>query len=157
MSTTVNGTQNFTNTNRGEQAEAQATGTVTIYNSWSENQPLMATTRLLTPDGVLFRIKERVDVPAGGKIENVEVYADQPGTSGNIGPTSFTIPGLWQGLQEKIYAENSEPMTGGLRETKFITQKIISETSDVLKGELIEKAKIKLGQTEEIKNHQYHL
>jgi len=155
LSTTVNGSQNFTNTNKGEQAEAQATGTVTIYNNWSENQPLMATTRLLTPDGILFRIKERVDVPAGGKIENIEVYADQQGTSGNIEPTTFTIPGLWQGLQEKIYAENSEPMTGGLRETKFITQKIINETSDVLKGELVEKAKTKLEQTEEIKNHPY--
>lgn len=156
LSTTVAGSQNFTNTNNlGEQVAAQATGTVTIYNNWSENQPLMATTRLLTPDGILFRIKDRIDVPAGGKIENVEVYADQPGSSGNIGPTTFTIPGLWPGLQEKIYAENSEPMTGGLRETKLVTQKIINETSEVLKGELIEKAKTKLEQTEEIKNHQY--
>jgi len=155
LATTVSGSQTFINTNQGGQVEAQATGFVTIYNNWSTVQPLMATTRLLTPEGILFRIKERIDVPAGGKIDNVEVYADQLGASGNIGPASFTIPGLWPGLQDKIYAESTAPMTGGLREARTITQKIINETKSVLKGELINKAKKELLETDEIKNHQY--
>lgn len=152
LQTVVSGSQEFINTNEGEEIEDQATGTVAIYNNWSKEQPLAATTRLLTPDGTLFRIKERVDVPAGGKIENVEVYADQPGSSGNIKPTKFTIPGLWKGLQDKIYAESSEPMTGGLRQLRFVTQDVINQAANSLRQELLKKAKADLEQTEEIKN-----
>lgn len=98
-----------------------ATGTVTIYNHWSQTQPLQATTRLMSAHGELFRIKNRVDVPAGGEVDNVEVYADQPGASGNISPTRFTIPGLWQGLQGQIYAESFSTMTGGTRDARIVT------------------------------------
>ncbi len=132
--TTVEGSKEFENTNEGEMAKNLATGTVTIYNNWSEVQPLAATTRLLTPDGILFRIRERVDVPAGGKLENVVVDADQKGETGNIEPTKFTIPGLWSGLQDKIYAESSEAMTGGLREAKVITKVLL----DAAEAEIIE-------------------
>lgn len=156
LTTTVSGSQTFINTNQGGQVEAQAIGSVTIYNNWSTDQPLMATTRLLTPEGILFRIRERVDVPAGSKIENIEVYADQLGASGNIGPATFSIPGLWPGLQDKIYAESTAPMTSGLREARTITQQIINETKSVLKGELINKAKKNLVNNDEIKNHQFN-
>ena len=36
----------------------RAAGYVTIYNKHSQDQPLVATTRLLTPDDKLFRIQE---------------------------------------------------------------------------------------------------
>ena len=98
-----------------------ARGTVTIHNTWSQTQPLQATTRLLSPDGVLFRIESRVNVPAGGKVENVKVYADQPGVGGNIGPTRFTIPGLWAGLQDQIYAQSILPMTDGTRSARTVS------------------------------------
>ncbi len=97
-------------------------GKVTIINNYSKVQPLVATTRLLSPEGILFRTKERVDVPPGGKVE-VEVYADPPtGQAANLGPTHFTIPGLWSGLQDKIYGESYEKMRGGEREVKIVTQ-----------------------------------
>ena len=152
LKTEVSGSQDFANTNQGEEVEDQATGTVTIYNNWSQEQPLAATTRLLTPENILFRIQERVDVPAGGKLENVEVYADQPGAAGNIGPTKFTIPGLWPGLQDKIYAESTVAMTGGLRQAKVLTDEITKEAKSNLSQELVQKAITKFEQTDEIKN-----
>ena len=73
--------------------EEKAGGTVTIINESGSVQPLVATTRLLSKDGVLFRIDTPVNVPAKGQV-NVIAHADKPGLSGEIGPTQFTIPGL---------------------------------------------------------------
>ncbi|MFA5051773.1 MAG: hypothetical protein WC544_01775 [Patescibacteria group bacterium] len=136
----VSGTDTFDNPSTGEEVPAQATGLVTVYNNYSADQPLAATTRLLTPDSTLFRIKDRIDVPAGGKVENVEVYADQPGKSGNIDPTRFTIPGLWQGLQDKIYAESTNAMTGGLRSGKIITREFYTASLQSVTKTLAEQA-----------------
>lgn len=118
--------------------EARAEGKVTIINNWSKAQPLMATTRLLSDEGVLFRTKERVDVPAGGKVE-VEVEADQAGVSGNILPSHFTIPGLWPGLQDKIYGESYEEMTGGTKEAKVATEADINQAKEELRETLYDK------------------
>jgi len=151
VTTTISDTKEFTNDAVGETVDAQATGTVTIFNNWSQEQPLAATTRLLTSDDILFRIKDRVDVPAGGQLDNVEVYADQPGISGNIEPTKFTIPGLWPGLQEQIYAESESVMTGGVRSAKTITLQTINNAENTLRQELIQKSVAQLEQTDEIK------
>jgi hypothetical protein len=139
-SVTVEGSKTFDNPSTGGEVPAQATGTVTIYNNYAKDQPLAATTRLLSADGILFRIKNRVDVPAGGKVENVEVYADQPGKTGNLDPTKFTIPGLWAGLQDKIYATSSAAMTGGLRSGKSITQAFINSSAQTLVASLTDQA-----------------
>lgn len=151
LSTTQKGSKTFQNPNQGgEQIAAQATGQVTIYNNWTEDQPLAATTRLLSPDGILFRIKNRVDVPAHGQVDNVEIYADIAGASGNIEATRFSMPGLWPGLQEKIYAESSEPMTGGLRQANVITQANIIQSKGELIDELVDQAISELNESEEV-------
>lgn len=85
---------------------ALARGTVKIVNTYSRAQPLVRTTRLLTADNKLFRIDKAVNVPAGGSVE-VAVYADKPGPAFEIGPTKFTIPGLFVDLQKFIYAEST--------------------------------------------------
>lgn len=155
LSTIVSDTKTYTNTNQGEKVDALASGTVTIYNNWSDDQPLAATTRLLTPEGILFRIKNRVDIPSGGKIENIEVYADLEGTTGNIEASKFTIPGLWEGLQDKIYAESFSPMTGGQKDAKIITQKLIDKATLTLREELLEKAKSTFSQSDDVLNKKY--
>ncbi len=95
---------------------AKATGQAVIYNEFSgENQPLVATTRLQTDDGKIFRITKNVVVPGmtniGGETKpgaiEVEIIADQPGESYNIiDPTSFKIPGFQDtpAKYEKFYA-----------------------------------------------------
>ena len=133
----ISESKEFENTNEGTMTDDFATGTVTIYNNWSEVQPLAATTRLLTPDNIMFRIKERVDVPAGEKLESVEVYADQKGSSGNIDSAKFTIPGLWAGLQDKIYAESTGPMTGGQKKASVLTNTLVENAKALFIEELL--------------------
>ncbi|MDP3965056.1 MAG: hypothetical protein Q8Q20_05400 [bacterium] len=108
---------------------AKARGTVTIYNTYSQTQPLIATTRLLSEDGRLFRTDETVNVPPGGTAQ-VTVTADQEGPEGEIGPGRFTIPGLWSGLQDQIYAESTAPMTGGTVATKVLTEAELETARD---------------------------
>ncbi len=113
-------------------------GRVTIINNYIKNQPLVATTRLLTPDEKLFRLKKTINVPAGGSIE-AEVYADKPGPEMVIGPTRFIIPGLWAGLQDKIYAVSKEKMHYERKVKKYITQVDIDDAVADLKKSLQDK------------------
>jgi len=94
--------------------EAKAGGLVTIINETTSDQALVATTRLLSEEGILFRIDEAITVPAGGETTTI-AHADEPGLAGEIAPTQFTIPGLSPSLQEVIYGVSTEAMTGGVQ------------------------------------------
>lgn len=83
---------------------AEVSGTVTIFNKYIKDQPLVATTRLLTDTKQLLRLKSSVVVPAGGSV-NTEVYGDTSDPSFTLADSHLTIPGLWAGLQDKIYGE----------------------------------------------------
>jgi len=112
----------------GEKEVAQkARGIITIYNEYGTTpQPLIATTRFQTPEGLIFRTLKGVTVP-GTKVENgkiipgivnVEVIADKPGQSYNISATKFGIPAFSErndtGRYEKIYGKSTEAMKGGI-------------------------------------------
>lgn len=129
--------QNITGTT---EKPAKAQGTVTIYNKYSKAQPLVATTRLLSTGGVLFRTKETVTVSAGGSVQ-VGVEADQEGVSGNIGPSQFEIVALWEGLKKDIYAESTAAMAGGLTTAGTVKESDINELKNALNVELLQKAK----------------
>jgi len=120
----------------------KATGKAVIYNEFStEDQPLVATTRLETGDGKIFRITENVVVPGVTKLGNetrpgaieADVVADQPGESGNIGPSDFRISGFKDTppKYEKFYAKSAGPMTGGAEgETKIVTAQDIASAKE---------------------------
>lgn len=97
---------------------AAASGMITIYNTQSKSQKLITNTRFASPAGLIFRIQAPVTIPGGtaarpGSV-TVKVYADKPGDSYNIGPTSFTIPGFAGTSQaSQVYARSSTSMTGG--------------------------------------------
>lgn len=111
---------------------ALATGRVTLYNESNAPQSLVATTRLLTPDGVLFRLKDAVTVPAGGKID-ATVNADQKGESGNIGPVDhFSIPGLNEAKQKVVYASSKEAMIGGISTVGILSMNDIDKSKKQL-------------------------
>jgi hypothetical protein len=109
-----------------KEVEGMATGTVTIYNNLSFDQGLVATTRLLSPEGILFRLSDSVSVPAGGSV-TTSVYADETGASGDIAPTRFTVPGLSAARQESVYAQSSEAFTGGVTKIAIVSQDDIDE------------------------------
>lgn len=108
LETELTQAKTFSSSPSGE-LEEKASGTVTLINNSNAPQTLIATTRLLSPTGVLFRLRETVTL-ANGKTISASVVADQAGEGSAIGPTRFTIPGLRAQLQEVIYAESSEPM-----------------------------------------------
>ncbi|PIT90555.1 MAG: hypothetical protein COU22_01515 [Candidatus Komeilibacteria bacterium CG10_big_fil_rev_8_21_14_0_10_41_13] len=126
-----------------EVPQTKASGQVTIINNYSKNQPLITATRLLTPDGKLYRLTQTVNVPAGGRI-TATAEADQEGSQFIIGQTKFTIPGLWEGLQDKIYAETQGFAVGSIVKHE-ISQSAIDQAKEELRQELIEEAKAELG------------
>lgn len=131
-----NVTLNFPASGKKE-VERKAEGKVILYNAFSSvSQPLVASTRLLTPDGKLFRLVEKVVVP-GAKIEQgkiipssieAKIIADKAGEDYNIGPVSrFSIPGFkGSSKYESFYGESKEPTTGG-----FIGLAAYPEESDI--------------------------
>ncbi len=124
-------------------SDAIAKGVVTLINESSSDQTLIPTTRLLSPEGVLFRLKARVNVPANGRVKT-DVYADKAGEGGNIAPTTFTIPGLNATLQKVIYAKSEAPMTGGVATVGTVTSADIDKTENDLRQELIAQARQEL-------------
>lgn len=94
-------------------SEGKSAGHVTIINNTGKPQTLVARTRLTSPDGILFRLDDRVQVGAASRL-TVSVTADAPGAQGDVAPGHFLIPGLALALQSQIYAESQEAMHGGL-------------------------------------------
>lgn len=130
-----------------------AKGTATIVNNLGHSQPLLPRTQLLSDSGVLFRIDERVQVPARSSIE-VGITADQPGAEGNLEPTRFTIVKIWQDWQKNFYAETSEATTGGTREANIATEEDLNQGLEKAQKDLLSKGiveiKSQLNPSEEI-------
>lgn len=125
------------------ESEGVAEGFATLVNETSQPYTLIATTRLLTPDGVLFRLRDQVTIPADGELK-AEVYADQEGKSGDIGPSDFTIPGLREETQKVVYAYSDAAMTGGVRGKGVASDADIAAIEDELRAELETEAKDEL-------------
>ena len=140
VSTTLS--QSFSPTGNKEE-DGIAEGTVIFTNETNAARTLIATTRLLSPDGVLFRLKDRITVPANGTIE-AAVYADEPGEASDIGPTKFTIPGLNESSQKVIYAQSEVPMQGGVRTIGVLSSSDIKVAEATLKEALVQKAQAAL-------------
>lgn len=115
-------------------------GKITIINNYVKNQPLVATTRLLSSDNKLFRLKNTVNAPAGGRVE-AEIYADDPKPEAAVGPGKFTIPGLWAGIQDKIYAQSQEPMKYSQKLKYTIQQRDVDTAVKELRNDLLANAK----------------
>ncbi|MFH0819167.1 MAG: hypothetical protein V1898_04195 [Patescibacteria group bacterium] len=118
-------------------------GKVMIYNNYESDQPLVATTRLLSDDEILFRIQEDVVVPSGGSIE-VDVKADEVGKQGDIEPSIFEIVALNSTKKEFIYAESYIAMSGGSSSSSLVTEEDILTAKETAKLELIKKAQEEL-------------
>ncbi|MEK7579746.1 MAG: hypothetical protein AAB469_00965 [Patescibacteria group bacterium] len=101
----------------------KARGKVTIYNNFSTlPQSLVASTRLQTSEGFVFRIVYSLTVPGISKADGktrpgqveVEVAADRAGDEYNIEPSDFRIPGFLGTPKYKgFYAESFEKFSGG--------------------------------------------
>lgn len=124
----------------GTVVEVPATVQVTLVNETGRDQPLVRTTRLLSLGGALFRLSETVTVPARGEVV-VLAYADEPGPSGEIGPTRFTIPGLWEGLQDEIYARSDVAACCGTKTVRTLTPDDLARAEADLVASLLDDAR----------------
>jgi hypothetical protein len=86
---------------------------------------------------LLFRISKTVLVPSGGKVD-VEVYPDDPAllNGKTIQPTKFTIPGLWAGLQDKIYAQSFKDFSKEGLKVHFVQKEDIENGQKTISEEL---------------------
>ncbi len=127
----------------------KAGGTLTIFNKGATAQRLVATTRFKSPDGLIFRIPQTINVPAGVKTgETITpgsvvaiVYADRPGAEYNIGPTQFTIPGF-EGTPKfnDFSATSGKPMAGGIiGPAKVVTEKDFTVAQEELTAKVKDK------------------
>jgi hypothetical protein len=123
--------------------EGKASGMVIVVNNTGSAQPLIATTRFLATNGVLFRLEGGTTVPANGQV-TVKIIADQAGASGDIGPTTFTIPGLAESLQDKIYGTSTEAMIGGVQYVRTLTDTDVADAKTALEADMLEAAKATL-------------
>jgi len=131
-----------------EQVTEKATGRITIYNEYEEEeQRLLKETRFESPNGLIYRIPSSVVVPGltrdatgnviPGKIE-VEVVADKPGEQYNIAPAKFTVPGFKDLPQyQSFYAISENPIDGGFDGVrKVISESDRSQAESTLKSQL---------------------
>lgn len=114
-----------------EVVSLRAEGKIFVYNTKSESvQRLIKNTRFETPDGLIFKIKESIEVPGVTKDAKgnlvpgsvvADVFADGTGEQYNISPTRFTVPGLKGGDQyDSVYGESTAGFTGGFEGEKYI-------------------------------------
>jgi hypothetical protein len=158
-------TFSFEATGKKNVSDQKSHGKVTIYNEYSAaSQQLVATTRLLTKDGKMFRLVEGVVVPGVSVIDGknepgiieVEVVSDQAGDEYNIEADSFSIPGLKGSPKyEKIYARSATSMVGGGSdglEMKSVSEEDVKmakiKTEESARNEVLEKIKGKLEEGE---------
>jgi hypothetical protein len=115
-----------------------AIGQIKVINSSDEDWPLKGQTRFQTKDGIVFRIREGVIVPAAARDEKgkltkgeytvdveadpFDIYGHPIGDRGNIPPSSFTIPALSKYNRNVIWGESTKPMTGGVTSYHMVVQ-----------------------------------
>ncbi len=117
----------------------EVVGKVTLHNEYNRDQPLVINTRLLSEDNKLFRLTESVNIPANSTI-TAAVYADQPSQEMAIGASRFSIPGLWLGLQDRIYATSESNFEYRHQVKSYVKQSDLDQAMIDIKNVLIEKS-----------------
>lgn len=136
-----------------------ATGKITIINELNREWPLVPKTRFQTPEGFVFRSQQFVTVPPAtaegfGTMEvNVvadefDVFSQVIGERGNIGSSTFFLPGLSESSRKVLYAKSTEPLSGG---TTVVIQKVLKE--DLQAAEEKAKTEILAQIVPELKNY----
>jgi len=141
MSAPVEGRQEFPATGE-KKVTTDVVGTVTITSTYRLPQPLIATTRLATADGLILRIKDRIDIPANGSVD-VAVYPDDLAGFAEktiAGGTKLTIPGLRPEKQDDIYGVAKGSIVAGEQTVTFVSAEDISSATKQLTEQLISQA-----------------
>jgi hypothetical protein len=133
-----------------ENVERKATGKVIVYNNFSSSvQRLITNTRLQTSSGLIYRIKQSIDIPGVKTINGkatpgsvaVDVVADEAGDKYNMKVSDlkgdFTIPGFAGTTKfSAFYARLSSDITGGyIGSVETVSDaKLSAARSDLVQG-----------------------
>jgi hypothetical protein len=123
------------NSSTAATAIVAATGRVSITSKLSRPQALVATTRLITDDGKLYRLRDNVTVPAQGSVE-ADIYADVSGPEMEAASAIFTIPGLSPELRRLFTVETVTPISGSQKAMRIITRTDVENATASLKEEI---------------------
>lgn len=140
-----------------EPYQEYARGSIRIFNDFSSSpQRLLPQTRFEAVDGSIFLSpdEEIVIPPKEGDIPGervIQVVAQEPGPSYNIGPTDFSLPGFRElGLDDRyaqIYAISTQSFEGGVdtqrptlssQRRDEVTQEITQALSEQLQSSLLQ-------------------
>lgn len=142
-------------TNDEEFVERKAIGKVILFNNFNISQKLINNTRIETKEGLIYRIRESINIPGIKMIDSVqtpgsvevEIIADMPGNKYNMKLSDlkgdFTIPGFKGSAKyATFYGRLSADINGGfigkvkkVSEEKLITDR--EELKNILKDKLI--------------------
>ncbi len=123
-----------------ETVSERAEGTIFVYNAKSSQpQRLIKNTRFETKEGLIFRIKESIEIPGvkkdakgndvPGKVV-ADVFADGTGEQYNVPAQRFTVPGLKGTDQyDSVYGESIAPFAGGFEGEKYIIDEAELDTA----------------------------
>lgn len=134
------------------QKEAKAQGQIRVYNAYSTSpQVLVVNTRFISDTGKLFRSVKKETI-SGGKYEkgklvpgtlDIQVVAAEAGEDYNIGPSTFSLPGL-NGTERyySVYGKSFSQMTGGFKgEVLQVTQGDLQRAKSILIDNLKKESK----------------
>jgi hypothetical protein len=122
-----------------KQVSLQASGPMTIYNTTTASQDLVANTRFQAADGKIYRIHANVTVPkASGTTPGsvtTTVFADAPGAEYNrTTETQFTIPGFKGTSKFNTFSAKAPALSGGLVGTQpAVADKDLAAAQQALK------------------------
>lgn len=148
ITATVEETKIFkaTGTKEATATVSDVVGEVTITNNYNKEQVLVEKTRLANiadPKKVIARIKNTITIPAGQQVK-VKVYTENPAEFVDVLPGKLIIPGLWQGLWDKIYAENSQNLSLNSQGIVYVQESDITEAKKQFEEELYQKALVEI-------------
>jgi hypothetical protein len=118
--------------NNGQKAE----GKITVVNHTGSIAGLLANTRFQADNGLVFRIKTEILVPAARNNSpgraTVDAISDEGGTKYNVTPSlKLSIPGLAGNAQALVYGEVATQFAGATDEiTKIVSQEDIDKAKE---------------------------
>lgn len=132
-------------------AEKRAEGIVRVYNEYSTtSRTFVVNTRFLSTDGKLFRALEKITIPSQkyeeGKLKpgfvDIKVRAAEAGQEYNIGPTTFSIPGLLgTDMYTTFYAKSFSQMKGGFKgKASQVKKEDLERAEKLLEEEVFEES-----------------
>ncbi len=141
----VNDTRTFT---QKVEKKEKAKGTITLYNSYKATpQKLVQNTRLINSQGNIYTLDKTITIPGYTTIDKKRVpgtvmttiTATAVGELYNVSSDTFKIVAMKATpAYDMLYAKNTQPITGGLDGTYFISDTPATQIEDSLKKRLNE-------------------